>query len=48
MADRVAKSSKKDYQKPTWEKQKMFERFTVSCLKHPQPAQGCSPPRSNS
>jgi hypothetical protein len=48
MEDRVVKISKKDYQKPTWEKQKMFERFAVSCLKHPLPAKDCSPPRSSS
>jgi len=38
--------SKKPYEKPAWEKQELFEKFAVTCAKHPQPAQACTPPRS--
>jgi hypothetical protein len=27
----VNSSGKKEYQKPTWQKEQMFERFTLAC-----------------
>ncbi len=47
ITEKGAATARKAYQKPAWQKQAMFERFAVTCIKHPLPAQGCAPPRSN-
>lgn len=39
---------KKSYQKPTWERQEMFERFALACSKITSQQAGCIIPFKNS
>jgi hypothetical protein len=40
------KNKKKTYQKPSWEKEEMYERFALACGKLPA-HQGCSDKRQS-